>query len=95
MKRISVDYSSLHGVRDHWVRLSTRLVNTFRGYLAEFGIVAARGRMGVEAFLEVLADDEDDRIPDPAQMKLVRAKGGHAEPEFLTSKDNPSASEHL
>jgi len=62
---------ALHGVRDHWVRLSTRLINTLRGYLAEFGIVAARGRMGVEAILEVLADDEDDRIPDLARECLL------------------------
>lgn len=53
----------LHGVRDHWVRLSTRLINTLRGYLAEFGVVAARGRMGVEAILKILSDDCDDRIP--------------------------------
>ena len=62
---------ALHGVRDHWVRLSTRLINTLRGYLAEFGIVAARGRMGVEAILEVLADDEDDRIPALARECLM------------------------
>ncbi len=62
---------ALHGVRDHWVRLSTRLINTLRGYLAEFGIVASRGRMGVEAILEVLADDEDDRIPDLARECLM------------------------
>jgi transposase len=34
----------LHGVRDQWVRLSTRLINTLRGHLAEFGVVAAKGR---------------------------------------------------
>ena len=62
---------ALHGVRDHWVRLSTRLINTLRGYLAEFGIVAARGRMGVEAILETLADDEDDRIPNLARECLI------------------------
>ena len=62
---------ALHGVRDHWVRLSTRLINTLRGYLAEFGIVAARGRMGVEAILDTLADDQDDRIPDLARECLM------------------------
>ncbi len=61
---------ALHGVRDHWVRLSTRLINTLRGYLAEFGIVAARGRMGVEAILDTLADDQDERIPDLARECL-------------------------
>ena len=61
---------ALHGVRDDWVRLSTRLIYTLRGYLAEFGIVAARGRMGVEAILDTLADDQDDRIPDLARECL-------------------------
>jgi len=61
----------LHGVRDQWVRLSTRLINTLRGHLAEFGIVAAKGRMGVEAILAVLLDDEDDRIPDLARESLI------------------------
>tara|TARA_R110002110_G_scaffold375303_1_gene585034 strand:+ start:2765 stop:3799 length:1035 start_codon:yes stop_codon:yes gene_type:complete len=61
---------ALHGVRDHWVRLSTRLINTLRGYLAEFGIVASKGRMGVEAILDTLADDQDDRIPDLARECL-------------------------
>lgn len=62
---------ALHGVRDHWVRLSTRLINTLRGYLAEFGIVAARGRMGVEAILDTLADAKDRRVPDLARDCLL------------------------
>lgn len=61
----------LHGVRDQWVRLSTRLINTLRGHLAEFGIVAAKGRMGVEAILAVLLDDEDERIPGLARESLI------------------------
>ncbi|WP_422344661.1 IS110 family transposase [Parasphingorhabdus sp.] len=61
----------LHGVRDQWVRLSTRLINTLRGHLAEFGIVAAKGRMGVEAILAVLLNDEDERLPDLARESLI------------------------
>lgn len=61
----------LHGVRDQWVRLSTRLINTLRGHLAEFGIVAAKGRMGVEAILAILLDDEDERIPTLARESLM------------------------
>ena len=61
---------ALHGVRDHWVRLSTRLINTLRGYLAEFGIVGARGRMGVETILATLADDKDGRLPELARESL-------------------------
>lgn len=61
----------LHGVRDQWVRLSTRLINTLRGHLAEFGIVAAKGRMGVEAILAILLDDSDARIPILARESLT------------------------
>lgn len=62
---------ALHSVRDHWVRLSTRLINTLRGYLAEFGIVGARGRMGVESILATLEDESDERIPDLARESLL------------------------
>jgi len=62
---------TLHGVRDHWVRLSTRLINTLRGYLAEFGIVAVRGRMGVETILAALEDEQDERVPDLARETLL------------------------
>ena len=62
---------ALHGVRDHWVRLSTRLINTLRGYLAEFGIVGARGRLGVESILATLEDETDERIPDLARETLL------------------------
>lgn len=61
----------LHGVRDQWVRLSTRLINTLRGHLAEFGIVAAKGRMGVEAILAILLDDHDERVPTLARESLT------------------------
>ena len=61
----------LHGARDHWVRLSTRLINTLRGHLTEFGIVAAKGRMGVEAILAVLLDDCDPRIPSLVRESLI------------------------
>lgn len=61
----------LHGARDQWVRLSTRLINVLRGHLAEFGVVAAKGRMGVEAILAILLDDQDERIPALARESLI------------------------
>lgn len=61
----------LHGVRDQWVRLSTRLINILRGHLAEFGVVAAKGRMGVEAILAILLDDQDERVPTLARESLI------------------------
>jgi len=58
----SVDQQALlvlHGVRDQWVRMSTKIINTIRGHLAEFGVVGAKGRLGVEAILMMLEDRQD------------------------------------
>ena len=51
----------LHGVRDQLIGISTKLVNVIRGHLAEFGVVGAKGRMGVTAILKVLADPTPPR----------------------------------
>lgn len=71
----------LHGVRDQLIGISTKLVNVIRGHLAEFGVVGAKGRMGVTAILKVLADPTDKRIPVLARQclkslakELVRVK---------------------
>ncbi len=71
----------LHGVRDQLIRMSTKLINTLRGHLAEFGVVGAKGRLGVETILKVLADPKDKRIPalarrclKPLAKELIRVK---------------------
>jgi transposase len=71
----------LHGVRDQLIGISTKLVNVIRGHLAEFGVIGAKGRMGVAAILKVLADPTDKRIPVLARRclkslakELVRVK---------------------
>lgn len=60
----------VHGTRDHWVRSCTRLINTLRGYLAEFGIIAAKGRLGANSIVKILLEDEDKRIPEIARESL-------------------------
>jgi len=69
----SVDQQALlvlHGVRDQWVRMSTKIINTIRGHLAEFGVVGAKGRLGVEAILMMLEDRQDDRLQALARQCL-------------------------
>jgi hypothetical protein len=43
------------------------VINAIRAHLAEFGIVAAVGRNGVEQLLGVVADSNDKRLPEVAR----------------------------
>src|SRR5438270_9719535 len=48
----------LVGVRDRLIRNRTQLANAIRGYAAEFGLTAAKGRRHLLALLERVAADE-------------------------------------
>ena len=52
----------LHRSRQLLVRQRTMLSNAIRGHLAELGIISAKGRNGTVELLEVIANQEDDRI---------------------------------
>src|SRR5277367_1372454 len=58
----------LHRSRQLLVRQRTMLSNAIRGHLAEFGIISAKGRNGTVELLEVIANQEDDRIPAVARF---------------------------
>ena len=60
----------LHRSRSLLVRQRTMLVNAIRAHLAEFGIVAPLGRMGVKALLAVIADPDEARLPALARSCL-------------------------
>ena len=47
------------------------LSNAIRGHLAELGIISAKGRNGTVELLEVIANQEDDRIPALARFSLA------------------------
>jgi transposase len=49
----------LVGVRDRLIRNRTQLANTIRGYAAEFGLTAAKGRVHLIPLLERIQADED------------------------------------
>jgi transposase len=55
----------LAGERERLVRQRTRLVNTIRGYAAEFGLIAAKGTAQIEPLLQRLRDDK--AVPELAR----------------------------
>src|SRR5271165_3900153 len=57
----------LHRTRHLLIRQQTSVINAIRGHLAEFGIVAAVGRNGVEQLLGIVADANDKRLPEVAR----------------------------
>ena len=67
--------AGIHKVRDLLMKQHTMLRNQLRGLMAEFGIVAAKGRKGVSELLAILADPEDKRIPELLRdcLKLIAA----------------------
>jgi len=60
----------LHRTRHLFIRQQTSLINAIRAHCAEFGIVAPVGRQGVEELLNVIADAEDEQIPEIARACL-------------------------
>lgn len=61
----------LHRNRQLLVRQRTMLSNAIRGHLAELGIISAKGRNGTAELLEIIVDQEDDRIPAVARLSLA------------------------
>jgi transposase len=61
----------LHRTRHLFIRQQTAVINAIRAHLAELGIVAPVGRNGVEELLNVVADPNDDRVPEIARQCLV------------------------
>jgi transposase len=67
---------TLHRTRHLFIRQQTSVINAIRAHLAEFGIVAPVGRLGVEQLLGVVSDASDKRLPDMARA-CVAALGAH------------------
>ena len=61
----------LHRVRKILTRQRTQLTNALRAHLAEFGITARVGRLGLDRLLAVVADPNDDRLPTQARESLA------------------------
>ena len=61
----------LHRSRQLLVRQRTMLSNAIRGHMAELGIISAKGRNGTAELLEIIASQDDDRIPAVARLSLT------------------------
>jgi transposase len=63
--------AGIHRVRDLLIKQRTMLKNQLRGRMAEFGVVAAPGRRGLNELLAIVSDPEDRRIPSPLREGLT------------------------
>lgn len=61
----------LHRTRAMLIRHRTRIGNTIRAHLAEFGITESIGRMGLSRLVAIIASGEDDRIPEVTRRALM------------------------
>lgn len=62
--------TSLHRGRDLLVRQRTQTANVVRALCAEFGIVAAQGRLGLAELAAIIAGSDDTRLPAVARLAL-------------------------
>lgn len=62
--------SGIHRARALLVKQESMTMNSLRGLMAEFGIVAPQGRRGLAALLAVLNDPDERRIPEPLHGAL-------------------------
>lgn len=61
----------LHRTRLVLTRQRTQIGNAIRAHLAEFGIVAPVGRIGLDRLFAVIADENDQRVPPSARACLA------------------------
>src|SRR5262250_2932179 len=58
----------LHRARDLLIRQRTQLINAMRAHLAELGLVAPKGREGLQQLLRTVAQAEDEQLPSDARL---------------------------
>jgi transposase len=61
---------SLHRARDLLVRQRTQATNALRALCAEFGIVAAKGRLPLASLAAMICDGSDERLEQSARLAL-------------------------
>src|SRR5215470_13240535 len=63
--------SMLHSARSQLVGQRTQLINGVRGHLSEFGIIAARGLLGLAELAAIVRNEKDQRLPATARASLM------------------------
>ncbi len=62
--------AGIHRARSLLTKQETMTMNSLRGLMAEFGIIAPQGRKGMAELLAILNDPDDRRIPEPLHGAL-------------------------
>jgi transposase len=60
----------IHRTRMTLMRHRIELSNTIRAHMAEFGLAAPIGRMGLQGLIEIVRDEADERVPMSARICL-------------------------
>ena len=60
----------LHRARDNWVHERTALLNQIRAMLAEFSIIAPKGRHALQTAIPEALEDAENQLPDLARAIL-------------------------
>ena len=60
----------IHRTRMTLMRHRIELSNTIRAHMAEFGLAAPIGRLGLQGLVEIIRDDADERVPAHARICL-------------------------
>src|SRR5471030_2708070 len=58
----------LHRTRDLLIRQRTQLINALRAHLAELGLVAAKGREGLQQLVTAVTESSDEGLPSNARF---------------------------
>ena len=61
----------LHRTRALLIKHRTRMANTIRAHLAEFGIIESIGRMGLYRLIDMLVAGEDERITEVTRRAMM------------------------
>jgi transposase len=61
---------SLHRIRSQLIGQRTRLINLLRSQMAEFGFTAPLGPRNISELLQVIADEDDTKLPASARLAL-------------------------
>jgi transposase len=68
---------AMHRLRAMLIRHRTRLANTIRAHMAEFGVIAPVGRLGLERLIHIICNEKDDRISDMVHRALGHLVNQH------------------
>ena len=64
--------AGIHRAREILMKQHTMLTNHIRGLMAEFGVVAAKGLLGLKELSAILDDPNDLRVPSPLREGLAK-----------------------